>query len=153
MNGPLSAPGAPAGSSLPPPLPQPAGVPILRLGDVLVTGLLNELDDKSAVAFTEELTTRIVGDAARGVLIDISRLEIIDSFVARTLMELTTMARLLGARVIVAGMRPAVAITLVELGLQLTGVETALNAEAGLLALGWQQMPRPSGEAPRDSLR
>ncbi|RDG37151.1 STAS domain-containing protein [Streptomyces corynorhini] len=124
----------------------PAGVPILRLGDVLVTGLLNELDDKSAVAFSEELTARITRDGARGVLIDISRLEIIDSFVARTLMELTTMARLLGARVIVSGMRPPVAITLVELGLQLTGVETALNAERGMAALGWRQnSPPPEG--------
>ncbi|GAA3490610.1 MULTISPECIES: STAS domain-containing protein [Streptomyces] len=135
------------------PHPRDGGVPILRLGDVLVTGLLNELDDKSAMAFTDELTERIVSDAARGVLIDISRLELVDSFVARMLMELTTMSRLLGARVIVAGMRPAVAITLVELGLQLTGVETALNAEAGLVALGWQRMPQPPGEAPRDSLR
>ncbi|WP_329114304.1 STAS domain-containing protein [Streptomyces sp. NBC_01465] len=133
--------------------PRPAGVPILRLGDVLVTGLLNELDDQSAVAFTDELTERIAADGARGVLIDISRLEIIDSFVARTLMELTTMARLLGARVIVAGMRPPVAITLVELGLQLTGVETALNAEQALTALGWQRMPRPSAEAPHGALR
>ncbi len=135
------------------PHPRDGGVPILRLGDVLVTGLLNELDDKSAMAFTDELTERIVSDAARGVLIDISRLELIDSFVARMLMELTTMSKLLGARVIVAGMRPAVAITLVELGLRLTGVETALNAEAGLVALGWQRMPQPPGEAPRDSLR
>ncbi|WP_228975321.1 STAS domain-containing protein [Streptomyces sp. DH12] len=126
--------------------PRATGVPILRLGDVLVTGLLNELDDTSALAFTAELTERIAADGARGVLIDISRLEIIDSFVARTLMELTTMSRLLGARVIVAGMRPAVAITLVELGLQLTGVETALNAEQGLTALGWQRMPQPLGE-------
>ncbi|MFF8291917.1 STAS domain-containing protein [Streptomyces sp. NPDC016309] len=133
--------------------PRATGVPILRLGDVLVTGLLNELDDQSAVAFTDELTERIAGDGARGVLIDISRLEIIDSFVARTLMELTTMARLLGARVIVAGMRPAVAITLVELGLQLTGVETALNAEQGLTALGWHRMPRPPGEVRRDARR
>ncbi|MEU7283329.1 STAS domain-containing protein [Streptomyces sp. NPDC045431] len=126
------------------------GVPILRLGDVLITGLLNELDDQSAVAFTDELTERIAADGARGVLIDISRLEIIDSFVARTLMELATMARLLGARVIVAGMRPAVAITLVELGLQLTGVETALNAEQGLTALGWHRMshaPSPGGRS------
>ncbi|MCQ4206765.1 MULTISPECIES: STAS domain-containing protein [Streptomyces] len=115
------------------------GVPILRFGDVLVTGLLAELDDRSALAFTDELTERITADHARGVLIDISRLEVIDSFVARTLMELTNMARLLGARVIVAGMRPAVAITLVELGIQLTGVETALNAEQGLTALGWQR--------------
>lgn len=129
------------------------GVPILRLGDVLITGLLNELDDQSAVAFTDELTERIAGDGARGVLIDISRLEIIDSFVARTLMELTTMARLLGARVIVAGMRPAVAITLVELGLQLTGVETALNAEQGLTALGWHRLPQPTGEVRRDAPR
>ncbi|MBW5424236.1 STAS domain-containing protein [Streptomyces sp. BG9H] len=122
------------------------GVPILRLGDVLITGLLNELDDKSAIAFTEELTERIVADRARGVLIDISRLELIDSFVARTLMELTTTARLLGARVIVAGMRPAVAITLVELGLRLSGVETTLNAEQGLRALGWERAAAPPTE-------
>ncbi|WP_031078205.1 STAS domain-containing protein [Streptomyces sp. NRRL S-118] len=131
--------------------PRATGVPILRLGDVLITGLLNELDDQSAVAFTDELTERIASDGARGVLIDISRLDIIDSFVARTLMELTTMARLLGARVIVAGMRPAVAITLVELGLQLTGVETALNAEQGLTALGWHRLPHPVGEVRRGS--
>ncbi|MFK8850632.1 STAS domain-containing protein [Streptomyces sp. Ac-502] len=130
-----------------------AGVPILRLGDVLVTGLLNELDDATVVAFTEELTTRITADRARGVLIDISRLEIIDSFVARTLMELTTMARLLGARVIVAGMRPPVAMTLAELGLRLTGVETALNTEHGMAALGWHQSPRPSGEVLHDGTR
>ncbi|MEN2416880.1 STAS domain-containing protein [Streptomyces rimosus] len=129
------------------------GVPILRLGDVLVTGLLNELDDATVVAFTEELTTRITADRARGVLIDISRLEIIDSFVARTLMELTTMARLLGARVIVAGMRPPVAMTLAELGLSLAGVETALNAEHGMAALGWHQSPRPSGEVPHEGTR
>ncbi|MEU7577201.1 STAS domain-containing protein [Streptomyces sp. NPDC041068] len=130
-----------------------SGVPILRLGDVLVTGLLNELDDKAAVAFTEELTERIVADRARAILIDISRLEIIDSFVARTLMELTTTARLLGARVIVAGMRPAVAITLVELGLQLSGVETTLNAEQGMIALGWQPAPRPPKGGPVVPLR
>ncbi len=130
-----------------------SGVPILRLGDVLVTGLLNELDDKAAVAFTEELTERIVADRARAILIDISRLEIIDSFVARTLMELTTTARLLGARVIVAGMRPAVAITLVELGLQLSGVETTLNAEQGMIALGWQPAPQPPKGAPVVPLR
>ena len=124
---------------------RPMGVPILRLGDVLVTGLLNELDDRAALAFTEELTTRISAEGARGVLIDISRLEIIDSFVARTLMELTTVSRLLGARVIVAGMRPPVAITLVELGIELVGVETALNPEQGLAALGWRQAQEPLG--------
>ncbi|UNO41085.1 STAS domain-containing protein [Streptomyces sp. MST-110588] len=129
---------------------QPAtGVPILRLGDVLVTGLLNELDDKTAVAFTDELTRRITSDEARGVLIDVSRLEIIDSFVARTLMELSTVARLLGARVIVAGVRPPVAITLVELGIQLTGVETALNAEQGMAALGWYRTTAGQREGER----
>ncbi|MEE1943140.1 STAS domain-containing protein [Streptomyces sp. TRM 70361] len=124
-------------------------VPIVRLGDVLVTGLVNELDDKTATVFAEELTERITAERAGGVLIDISRLEIIDSFVARTLTELSTMARLLGARVIVAGMRPPVAITLAELGLQLTGVETALNAEQGLTALGWRHAPLPPGRGTR----
>ncbi|MFD3580462.1 STAS domain-containing protein [Streptomyces sp. NPDC058644] len=130
-----------------------AGVPLLRLGDVLVTGLLNELDDKAALALTDELTERISAESIRGVLIDVSRLEIIDSFVARTLMELTTMARLLGARVIVAGMRPPVAITLVELGVELVGVETALDAERGMAALGWRQSPRPPEGARRDATR
>lgn len=124
-------------------------VPILRLGDTLVTGLLSELDDTSAVALAEELTARIVSDRARGVLIDISRVEIIDSFVARTLMELSTMAQLLGARVIVAGMRPAVAITLVELGIELKGVETALNTEQGMGVLGWHQLSPESQEPPQ----
>jgi rsbT antagonist protein RsbS len=129
-----------------PPAPTPADrtgtVPILRLGDTLVTGLLSELDDTAAVSLADELSARIVSDRARGVLLDISRVEILDSFVARALMELSTMAQLLGARVIVAGMRPAVAITLVELGIELTGVETALNAEAGMAALGWRQNRR-----------
>ncbi|MGW7067166.1 STAS domain-containing protein [Streptomyces sp. NPDC054855] len=129
------------------------GVPILRLGDVLVTGLLNEIDDKAAFAFTDELTERISRESIRGVLIDVSRLEVIDSFVARTLMELTTMARLLGARVIVAGMRPPVAITLVELGIELAGVETALDAERGMTALGWRETPQPPEGARRESTR
>lgn len=120
-----------------------AGVPILRLGDVLVTGLLEELDDRSALAFLEELTGRVAAEGASGVLIDISRLTVIDSFVARTLSELTTTARLLGTRVIVAGMRPPVAITLVELGLRMDGVETALTAERGMAALGWFRTTTP----------
>ncbi|MFI6347358.1 STAS domain-containing protein [Streptomyces sp. NPDC050560] len=113
--------------------------PILKLGDTLVTGLLNELDDASALALAEELTNRIASDGARGVLIDISRVQIIDSFVARALMEMSAMAQLLGARVVVAGMSPAVTITLVELGVELTGVETAVNAEQGMAALGWHR--------------
>jgi rsbT antagonist protein RsbS len=105
-----------------------AGLPILRLGDVLLSGLLSDLDDKTALAFTDELTARISNEGIRGVVIDISRLEIIDSFVARVLMQMA-----------------AVALTLTELGLQLTGVTTALNAEQAMELLGWR---RPAEEAP-----
>ncbi|MGW7312868.1 STAS domain-containing protein [Streptomyces sp. NPDC054865] len=108
-----------------------------------MTGLLDDLDDRSAVAFSLELTQRIADDRARGVLIDISRLEIIDSFAARTLMEVTAMARLMGARLIVAGMRPAVAVTLVELGLELTGIESAVHAEQAMTMLGWHSSQQP----------
>jgi rsbT antagonist protein RsbS len=117
-----------------------AGVPIIRLGDILLTGLLDDLDDKTALLFTEELTERIAEDRVRGVVIDISRLEIIDSFVARVLTELAGSGRLLGAEIIVAGMRPAVAITLCGLGLGLTGVRTALNAEQAMAGLGWHRV-------------
>ncbi|MGW0520813.1 STAS domain-containing protein [Crossiella sp. NPDC003009] len=119
-----------------------SGVPILRLGDILLTGLLEDLDDAAALRFTGELTDRIAAEGIRGVVIDISRLELLDSFAARLLMELAGTGKLLGARMIVAGMRPAVAITLSELGLQLTGVETALDAEAAMVRLGWQRARR-----------
>lgn len=124
------------------------GLPILRLGDILLGGLLSDLDDKTALAFTDELTARIVNEGIRGVIIDISRLEIIDSFVARVLMQLAATGRLLGARMIVAGMRPAVALTLTELGLQLTGVRTALNAEQAMELLGWRRPAEAAEEAP-----
>ncbi|WHT23287.1 STAS domain-containing protein [Crossiella sp. CA-258035] len=119
-----------------------SSVPILRLGDILLTGLLEDLDDTAALRFTGELTDRIAAEGIRGVVIDISRLELLDSFAARLLIELAGTGRLLGARMIVAGMRPAVAITLSELGLQLTGVETALDAEAAMVRLGWQRARR-----------
>lgn len=124
-----------------------AGLPILRLGDILLSGLLSDLDDKTALAFTDELTTRIANEGIRGVVMDISRLEIIDSYVARLLMEMAGAARLLGARMVVAGMRPAVALTLTELGLQLEGVTTALNAEQAMELLGWRR-PEAAEEAP-----
>ncbi|MBE1496407.1 rsbT antagonist protein RsbS [Amycolatopsis lexingtonensis] len=127
-----------------------AGLPILRLGDILLSGLMSDLDDKTALAFTDELTTRIADEEIRGVIIDISRLEIVDSFVARVLMQLAGTGQLLGARMIVAGMRPAVALTLTELGLQLTGVRTALNAEQAMELLGWRR-PEAAEEAPHAS--
>lgn len=125
----------------PPSPPETAGVPIIRLGDILLTGLLNDLDDKTALLFTEELTGRIAAERARGVVIDISRLEIIDSFVARVLTELAGTGKLLGAEIIVAGMRPPVAVTLCGLGLGLNGVRTALNAEQAMASLGWRRTP------------
>ncbi|HET6288534.1 MAG TPA: STAS domain-containing protein [Amycolatopsis sp.] len=128
-----------------------AGLPILRLGDILISGLLSDLDDTTALQFTDELTNRIADEGIRGVILDISRLEIIDSFVARVLMELAATGRLLGARMIVAGMRPAVAITLSELGLRLTGVQTALNAEQAMELLGWRRASEAAEEAPHAS--
>ncbi|WP_409186241.1 STAS domain-containing protein [Amycolatopsis sp. VS8301801F10] len=124
------------------------GLPILRLGDVLLSGLLDDLDDATALAFTDELADRIADEGIRGVVIDISRLELIDSFVARVLMQLADTGRLLGTRMVVAGMRPAVAITLSELGLQLTGVQTALNAEQAMELLGWRRPAEAAEEAP-----
>lgn len=127
------------------------GLPILRLGDVLLSGLLSDHDDKTALAFTDELTARISNEYIRGGVIDISRLEIIDSFVARVLMQMAGTGRLLGARMVVAGMRPAVALTLTELGLQLTGVTTALNAEQAMEVLGWRRPTEAAEEAPHAS--
>lgn len=124
------------------------GLPILRLGDVLLSGLLNDLDDSTALAFTDEIANRVADEGIRGVVIDISRLELIDSFVARVLMQLADTGRLLGTRMVVAGMRPAVAITLSELGLQLTGVQTALNAEQAMELLGWRRPAEAAEEAP-----
>lgn len=127
------------------------GPPLLRLGDVLLCALLSDLDDTTALKFTDELTNRISDERIRGVVIDISRLEIIDSFVARVLMQLADTGRMLGARMIVAGMRPAVAITLSELGLRLTGVHTALNAEQAMELLGWRRPAEAAEEAPHAS--
>lgn len=107
-------------------------VPILRLGDNLVASVQRELDDDTALAFADELARRISAEKARGLLLDISQLELVDSFIARLLVEVTMMGRLLGARVVVAGMRPAVAVTLVELGLPLPGVETVLTVEQAM---------------------
>jgi rsbT antagonist protein RsbS len=90
------------------------------------------MHDRLAMALEEDLTTRIVDHSAKGVLIDISALEIVDSFIGRTLANIAMIAKVLDADTVVVGMRPAVAITLVELGLSLPGVRTALNAERGM---------------------
>ena len=107
-------------------------IPILKLGEALLVTIQVDMHDRLAMALEEDLTTRIVEHSARGFLIDISALEIVDSFIGRTLANIAMIAKVLDADTVVVGMRPAVAITLVELGLSLPGVRTALNAERGM---------------------
>lgn len=107
-------------------------IPILKLGAALLVTIQVDMHDQLALALEEDLTNRIVETSAKGVLIDISALEIVDSFIGRTLANIASIARILDAETVVVGMRPAVAITLVELGLSLPGVRTALNAERGM---------------------
>jgi rsbT antagonist protein RsbS len=107
-------------------------IPILKLGEALLVTIQVDMHDQLAMALEEDLTTRIVEYTAKGVLIDISALEIVDSFIGRTLANIAMIAKVLDADTVVVGMRPAVAITLVELGLSLPGVRTALNAERGM---------------------
>ena len=107
-------------------------IPILKLGHALLVTVQVDMHDRLAVALEEDLSARIVATGARGVLIDISGLEIVDSFMGRMLDNIAAVSRLLDADTVVVGMRPAVAITLVELGLSLTGVKTALNVDRGM---------------------
>ena len=107
-------------------------IPILKMGDFLLVTVQVDMNDRVAMRLQDDLTDRIVGTAARGVLIDISSLEIVDSFMGRILGNIAAMSRVLDAETVVVGMRPAVAITLVELGMTLTGVRTALNVDKGI---------------------
>ena len=107
-------------------------IPILKMGDYLLVTIQVDMHDRLAMTLQDDLTSRIVEARAKGVLIDISALEIVDSFIGRMLADIAAMSRVLDAETVVVGMRPAVAITLVELGLSLTGVRTALNVERGM---------------------
>ena len=107
-------------------------IPILKMGEYLLVTIQVDMHDRMAMTLQDDLTARIVSSRARGVLIDISALEIVDSFIGRTLADIAAMSRILDAETVVVGMRPAVAITLVELGLPLAGVRTALNVERGM---------------------
>lgn len=107
-------------------------IPILKLGRALLVSIQVDIHDRLATALEADLSERIVSTGARGVMIDISGLEIVDSFMGRMLDNIAAVSRLLDADTVVVGMRPAVAITLVELGLSLTGVKTALNVERGM---------------------
>lgn len=110
-------------------------IPILRMGDFLLVTIQVDMHDRLAMMLQDDLTNRVSESGARGVLIDISALEIVDSFIGRMIANISGMARVLDAQTVVVGMQPAVAITLVELGLSLTGVRTALNVEKGMKLL------------------
>jgi rsbT antagonist protein RsbS len=110
-------------------------VPILKLGDILIVSIQIDLQDQSVLALQEDLSEQVVATGARGVIIDISAVEIVDSFIGRMLATVAEISRMLDAETVVVGMRPAVAITLVELGLSLGGVRTALNLEKGVALL------------------
>jgi rsbT antagonist protein RsbS len=116
-------------------------IPILRMGEFLLVTIQVDMHDQLALTLQDDLTNRISETGARGVLIDISSLEIVDSFIGRTIGNIAAMARVLDAATVVVGMQPAVAITLVELGMSLTGVRTALNVDKGMkllrAALAW----------------
>src|SRR5436309_1871514 len=110
-------------------------IPILRMGEFLLVTIQVDMHDRLAMGLQEDLTQMISDTEARGVLIDISSLEIVDSFIGRMLGNIAAMSRILDAQTVVVGMQPSVAITLVELGLSLDGVRTALNVERGMSLL------------------
>ena len=107
-------------------------IPILKMGNYLLVSIQVDMHDQLAMQLQDDLTARIAGTGAHGVLIDISALEMVDSFIGRMLGNIAAMSRVLDAQTVVVGMRPAVAITLVELGLSLPGVRTALDIERGM---------------------
>jgi rsbT antagonist protein RsbS len=107
-------------------------IPILKMGDFLLVTIQVDMHDQLASALQDDLTNKIARFNAKGVLIDISSLDIVDSFIGRMLANTSAMARVLDAQTVVVGMQPAVAITLVELGLNLSGVQTALDVEKGM---------------------
>jgi rsbT antagonist protein RsbS len=110
-------------------------IPILRMGEFLLVTIQVDMHDRLALTLQDDLTAQIERTGARGVLIDISALEMVDSFIGRMIANISGMSRILDARTVVVGMQPAVAITLVELGLSLPGVRTALNVERGMQLL------------------
>jgi len=110
-------------------------IPILKMGEFLLVTIQVDMHDQLALTLQDDLTAQIVKHRARGVMIDISALEMVDSFIGRMLSNIANMARLLDANTVVVGMQPAVAITLVELGLPMRGIRTALDVEKGMVVL------------------
>ncbi len=110
-------------------------IPILKMGEFLLVTIQVDMHDQLAMTLQDDLTSRVSQTGARGVLLDISALEVVDSFIGRMLVNISLMSRVLDAQTVVVGMRPAVAITLVELGLSLPGVRTALDVDKGMALL------------------
>jgi rsbT antagonist protein RsbS len=122
-------------------------IPILQIGDFLLITIQVDMHDQLALQLQDDLTARIAKTGARGVLLDISTLDVVDSFIGRMISNISSVAGVLSARTVVVGMQPAVAITLVELGLSLPGVQTALNAERGMELLRLAMDEEASGDA------
>ena len=110
-------------------------IPILKMGPYLLVTIQVDMHDRVAMTLQDELTERIVSERAQGVLLDISSVDVVDSFIGRMIATISSLASVMDATTVVVGMQPAVAITLVELGLNLTGVRTALNVERGMALL------------------
>lgn len=110
-------------------------IPILKMGPYLLVTIQVDMHDRVAMTLQDELTERIVAERARGVLLDISSVDVVDSFIGRMIGNIASLSRVLDAETVVVGMRPAVAITLVELGLALPSIKTALNVDAGMALL------------------
>ncbi|MBB4638795.1 STAS domain-containing protein [Longimicrobium terrae] len=125
-------------------------IPILRLGELLLVSIQVDMHDRLALALQDDLAERIVQTGAQGVLIDISALEIVDSFIGRVLANIASVARVLDAETVVVGMQPAVAITLVELGLTLPGIRTALDVNRGMALLRESVFDAPAAEGMDD---
>lgn len=126
-------------------------IPILQLGEFLLVTIQVDMHDRLAMALQDDLTSRITNTGARGVLIDISTLEMVDSFIGRMLANISSMSKVLDAETVVVGMQPAVAITLVELGLSLPGVRTALNVDKGMEILRSAVQACANAEAEREA--
>ena len=122
-------------------------IPILKMGNFLLVTIQVDMHDRLALTLQDDLTGRIVATGARGVLIDISSLDMVDSFLGRMLSNIALMSRLLDAKTVVVGMQPTVAITLVELGLALKGVHTAINVERGMELLRASLDPEENPDA------
>ncbi|MEU6850941.1 STAS domain-containing protein [Actinacidiphila alni] len=122
-------------------------VPILQIGQILLVSIQTDLDDQAVMRLQDDLAGRVVESGAHGVVIDITAVEIVDSFVGRMLATIATISRMLDAETVVVGMRPAVAITLVELGLSLGGVTTALTLDKGLRVLERRRQEAAEGDS------